>query len=115
MLADQQLHQTRCQLMSSVSSTAFLSSGLAKEARNSWIRGSPGVCHSGGMVPLSTLSASCDKLENVIASYIMPCPQGDSDAARKASRLYVKRCFSISSLLMIVSQMRSSGAYVLRR
>lgn len=98
-----------------ISSHSVSSSGVAKEARNSWIRGSP-VCHSGGMVPLSTLSASCDKLENVIASYIrMPCPQGDSEAARKASRLYVKRCFSISSLLMIVSQMRSSGAYVFRR
>jgi len=50
-----------------ISSRSVSLSGLAKEARNSWIKGSP-VCHSGGMIPLSTSSAFCDKLENLIAS-----------------------------------------------
>ena len=85
--------------------------GIAKDARNSNMRGSS-ECHSGGMLPCSILSASGERLEIVIASYMTPCPHGDSDAALNASRLYINRCLSMSALLMTVSHMISFGLWV---
>ncbi len=60
--------------------------GMLNEALHSKMRGSS-ECQSGGILPCKIRLASGERLENVIASWIMPCPQGDSDAARNASRL----------------------------
>jgi hypothetical protein len=70
--------------------------------RSSW-------CHDLGTLSCKSHFNCSERLENVIALHIIPCPNGDFAAARKASLLYVRRCFSMSVLSITVSHSVSAG------
>lgn len=85
-----------------------------KEVRNSRRRASLPT-QSGGMVPRRRAFASWERPENESLLWIVPCPQGEMDAARKCSRLKRRRFLSIESWSMIESQAMSDGGVVARK